>query len=172
VPVGGGAGRPALDDGSTGDDTTGMTSVTRGGIVLGVTGAVVAAVVVVALVLAVQAPNEFDPGTPEAAVSGYFQALIDRNRAEAERFMAPDLVDHCGSDLDQVREAPDGLRVVIVATERDGDRMLVTVRITERSGPGPLLGDEHTFEETLVLAEVAGDWLIAEVPWPIYCREV
>jgi hypothetical protein len=149
-----------------------MTGVTRGGIVLGVTGAVVAAVVVVALVLAMRGPNEFEPGTPEAAVSGYFQAVIDQNRAEAERFMIPNLVDQCGSDVDQLRDVPDGLRIVILATESEGDRMFVKVRITERSGAGPLLGDEHTFEETLVLAEVAGEWLIAEVPWPIYCREV
>lgn len=149
-----------------------MTSVTRGGIVLGVIAAVVAAVVVVALVLAVRAPNEFDPGTPEAAVSGYFQAVIDRNRAEAERLMTGELVEQCGADLNQIRDAGDGLRVVIVATESDGERMLVTVRITEGSGPGSLLGDAHTFEETLVLTEVAGQWLIAEAPWPIYCREV
>lgn len=148
-----------------------MTSVTRDGIVLGVIVAVVAAVVVVALVLAVRAPNEFDAGTPEAAVSGYFQAVIDRNRAEAERFMTGDLLERCGSETSQVREAPEGLRIVIVAAESDGDSMLVTVRINEGSGPGQILGDGHTFEETLVLTEVAGEWLIAEAPWPIYCEE-
>jgi len=161
-----------LDDRTTGDDTESMTGVTRSGIVLGSIAAVVAAVIVVALVLALRPPTEFDPGTPEAAVQGYFQAVADRSRVDAKQFMTPELVERCVADLNEIRHTPDSLRVVIVATEPDGDQTLVTVEITERPASSLFLGESHTFEETLVLERSGDVWLIAEAPWPIYCWEV
>jgi hypothetical protein len=148
-----------------------MKVLTRSGIVLGTIGAVVAVMVVVALVLALQPPKEYDPETPEATIQGYFQAVIDRSRIEAERFMTPDLVKRCGADLNQIRDAADSLRVVIVDTEPDGDRMMVRVEITERSASSLILQESYTFRETLVVERAGDVWLIAEAPWPVYCRE-
>lgn len=139
---------------------------------LGVIAAAVAATVVVALVLALQSPKKFDPGTPEATIQGYFQAVIDHNRIEAERFMTQDLVERCGADLNQIRDAADSVRVVIVDTTPDGDRMMVRVEITERSASSLIFGESYTFQETLVVERVGGVWLISEAPWPIYCWEV
>ena len=163
---------PGLDDRVGGDDTECMKGVTRSGIVLGTIAAVVAAVVVVALLLALRPPTEFDPGTPEAAVQGYFQAVADRSRVDAKQFMTPELVERCVADLNEIRHTPDSLRVVIVATEPDGDQTLVTVEITERPASSLFLGESYTFEETLVLERSGDVWLIAEAPWPIYCWEV
>jgi len=148
-----------------------MKGVTRSGIVLGIIGALVGVLIVVAIVLAMQSPDAFEPGTPEATVQHYFQAVIDGNRAEAARLMTPDLVERCGADLIQIRHAPDSVRVVITNTEPSDDRTIVNVEITEGSGPG-LFGDSYTFEEAMVVERVGDDWLIAEVPWPIYCEEM
>jgi hypothetical protein len=148
-----------------------MKGLTRSGIVLGTIGAVVTVMVVVALVLALQPTKEYDPETPEATIQGYFQAVIDRSRIEAERFMTPGLVKRCGADLNQIRDAADSLRVVIVDTEPDGDRMMVRVEITERSASSLILQESYTFRETLVVERVGDVWLIAEAPWPVYCWE-
>lgn len=153
------------------DDTGGMKGLTRSGIALGTIGTVITATIVVALVLALQPPKEYDPGTPEATIQGYFQAVIDRSRIEAERFMTPDLVERCGAGLNQIRDAAESLRVVIVDTESDGDRTMVTVEITERSASSLILQDSYTFRETLIVERVGDVWLIAEAPWPVYCWE-
>ena len=164
--------RPGLDDRGGGDDTVGMKGVTRSGLILGIITAGVAVTVVGALVLAVQPPKVFDPGTPEATVQGYFQAVVDRSRLDAERFMTPDLVERCGAALRQIHDAPDSLRVVIVDTESDGRSVAVAVEITERSASSLFLGEPYTFQETLVVERIGDVWLIAEAPWPIYCWEV
>jgi hypothetical protein len=161
----------ALDAGVGEDDTIGMKGVTRGGIVLGIIGALVGVLIVVAVVLVLQPPDEFDAGTPEATVQGYFQAVIDGNRAEAASLMTPDLVERCGAELVQIRDAPDSFRVVIVETESGDDRSFVNVEITEGAGSG-LFGDSYTFDEAIVVERVGDDWLIAEAPWPIYCEEM
>ena len=148
-----------------------MRDLARSSVVLVAIGAAVAVVVIVGLVLALQPPKQFDPGTPEAAIQGYFQAVVDRSRADAERFMTPDLVERCGADLNQIRDTADSLRVAIVDTEPDGSRAEVTVEITERSASSVFLGEPHTFREALVVEHVGDVWLISEAPWPIYCWE-
>src|SRR5665811_2318348 len=105
-----------------------MKRITRSGMVLGIIGVGVGALVVVALVLALQPPKQLDPGTPEATVQGYLQAVIDGNQGEAERLMTPDLVKRC-ADLTQIRHASHSFRAVIVDTAPLGDRMVVTVEI-------------------------------------------
>lgn len=160
-----------LDGRVAGDDTGGMRDLARSSVVLGAIGAAVAVVVVVGLVLALQPPKQFDPGTPEAAIQGYFQAVVDRSRVDAERFMTPKLVERCGADLNQIRDTADSLRVVIVDTEPDAGRIAVTVEITERSASSVFLGEPNTFSETLVVERVGDGCLIAEAPWPIYCWE-
>ena len=148
-----------------------MERITRSGVVLGIILAVIVALVAGALVLALQGPEQFDAGTPEAAVQGYFQAVVDRSRVDAERFLTPDLVEHCGADLNQIRAAVDTLRVVILDTEPEGDRIAVTVEISERAASSVFLGEPYTFRDTLILERAGDVWLITEVPWPIYCWE-
>lgn len=163
--------RLALDDGAGGDDTDGVKGITRSGIVLGFIGAFFVVIVAVALVLALQGPDQFDTRTPEAAVQGYFQAVVDRSRVDAERFLMPDLVERCDAGLNQIRDGADSLRVVILDTEPDAGRIAVTVEITERSASSLFLGEPHSFRDTLILERAGDVWLIAEVPWPIYCWE-
>ena len=152
------------------DETVIVNGISRSGLVLGVVGALLAVLVVVAIVLALQPADSLDPGTPEATVQNYLQAVIDSDEAEAAALMTPDLAERCGADLVALRHAPDSFRAVIVDTESLGTDAIVTVEITEGSGSG-LLGDSWTFDESFVLEPVGTEWLIAESPWPIYCGE-
>ena len=147
-----------------------MKGVTRSGIVLGIIVAAVAVIVVLALVLALRPPKQFDPGTPEATVQGYLQAVIDGDQTKAASFMTPDFVKRCGPDLNQFQYGPDSFRAVIVDTHFFDNRVSVDVELTEGSGGG-VFGGSYGFVETLTLEQNGDDWLVAEAPWPIYCRE-
>lgn len=172
-----GAGTPAghldgvrLDGTGDDDDTVCMKGVTRSGVVLAIVGAFAGVLVVIAIVLALQPAQQLEPGTPEATIQSYLQAVIDGDQAEAARFMTPVLVQRCDADLTQIRHAPGSFRAVIVDTQPYEDEVVVTVEITEGPGAG-LLGDSYAFEASMVVEQVGEDWLIAEAPWPIYCRE-
>lgn len=162
--------RPGLDDRVGGDDTVAMKGVTRSGLILGIIAAGVAVTVVGALVLAVQPPKQFDPGTAEATIQGYLQAVIDEDQARAASFMTRDLVKRCGVALNQIQRGPDSFRAVIVDTHFFDNWVYVDVELTEGSGGG-VFGDSYVFVETLTLEKSGEDWLIAAAPWPIYCRE-
>ena len=148
-----------------------MKGITRSGLVLGIVGVLLAVLVAVAIVLALQPPDQFDAGTPEATVQDYLQAVIDSDQTAAAGLMTPDLVKRCGSDLSQIRRSPGSFRAVILDTEPLGDDLIVNIEITEGSGSG-LFGDSWSFDESLILIQVGDEWLIAEAPWPIYCGEV
>jgi len=159
-----------LDAQARGEQTVGMKDISRSGWILGIMGVTLAVVVVVAIVLALQPPEQFDPGTPEATVQDYLQAVIDGDQGEVALLMTPELLERCGTDLIQVRHSPDSFRAVIVDTNSIGDRTAVNVEITEGSDGG-LFSDSWSFEETLVVEHDGAGWLIAESPWPIYCAE-
>ena len=148
-----------------------MKGITRSGLVLGIVGVLLAVLVVVAIVLALQPPEQFDAGTPEATVQSYLQAVADSDQTAAARLMTPDLAKRCGADLSQIRRSPESFRAVILDTEPLGDDLIVNIEITEGSGSG-LFGDSWSFDESLILIQTGDEWLIAEAPWPIYCGEV
>ena len=103
--------------------------------------------------------------TPERTISSGVLASVDAGR------QMPDLVERCDAGLNQIRDGADSLRVVILDTEPDAGRIAVTVEITERSASTLFLGEPHSFRDTLILERAGDVWLIAEVPWPIYCWE-
>lgn len=147
-----------------------MKGISLSGWILGIMGATLAVVVVVAIVLALQPPKQFGIGTPEATVQDYLQAVIDGDQSEVALLMTPELLERCGNDLIQLRHSPDSFRAVIVDTNPIGDRTAVSVEITEGSDGG-IFSSSWTFDETLIVAHDGDGWLIAEPPWPIYCAE-
>lgn len=148
-----------------------MKGITRSGLVLGIVGVLLAVLVAVAIVLALQPPDQFDAGTPEATVQDYLQAVIDSDQTAAAGLMTPDLVKRCGADLVQMQRSPGSFRAVLLDSEPFGEHLIVNIEIIEGSGSG-LLGDSWSFDESLILIQTGDEWLIAEAPWPIYCGEV
>ncbi len=112
--------------------------------------------------------TDYEPGTPEAAVQDYFQALIDNRSADAFEFYSAELADNCDRPYLDV-SSPRVSRVVLDTVTIDGSRATVVVRITQRWDDGPLMNDEDTFTETLSLVKQDGRWVFEQVPWPYPC---
>ncbi|MEA2023041.1 MAG: hypothetical protein U9N79_01985 [Actinomycetota bacterium] len=141
-------------------------------IVLMIIGGVAIVLIAVAIVVAVQPPHEFDPGTPEGTVQAYFQAILDGDEDLALSYLEEDLTTDCSThELQYV--TPDSARVVIEQTEIDGDEASVDVVITETWGEGPFGGGSNTFDETLIMTRDGETWVISQIPWPInmLCHE-
>ena len=141
-------------------------------IVLMVIGAVAIALVAVAIVVAVQPPQEFDPGTPEGTAQGYYQANLDGDEDLALSYLNEDLMARCPTQ--NLRHfTPNSARIVIEKTEIDGDEARVDVVITETWGEGPFGGGSNTFDETLVMTQNDDAWVITQIPWPLemFCPE-
>ncbi len=135
-------------------------------IVLMVIGGVAVVLIAVAIVVAVQPPQEFDSGTPEGTVQAYFRAILDGDEDLALSYIDEELLVGC-SRFELGYVTPDSARVVIAKTEIDGDEARVDVVITETWGEGPFGGGSNTFDETLVMTRSDGVWLISRVPWPV-----
>jgi hypothetical protein len=134
-------------------------------------GVAVVLLIGVALVLALQPTPQLDPATPEGAVQGYLEAVLDDDFELARSYLTDPLADRCApSEFDYRSER--SASVVIVDVETRGDRVRVDVEITETSGTDLFVNDLHRFDEAFVLEQQGGRWLIAEPPWPIYyCPE-
>lgn len=131
--------------------------------------AVVAVLVTLAVVLALQPPETLDPATPEGTAQAYFRALADGDVDMAVGYYALELAaeaERCGTH--QLREIGAGLRVVITDTELRDGRAYVSVEITESYGSGPFGRGSSTFVETLVMEPHGDVWRISRAPWPLY----
>ena len=141
-------------------------------IVLVVIGAVAVVLITVAIVVAIQPPTEFDPGTPEGTAQGYYQAILDGDEHLALAYFDEDLLASC-STYELSYFTPESARVVIAKTEIDGEGARVDVVITETWGEGPFGGGSSTFDETLTMTRSGETWVISRIPWPIdmFCHE-
>ena len=153
-------------------DDVGMKMDRHSRIVLMVIGAIAVVLVAVAIIVAVQPPEAFDPDTPEGTAQGYFQAILDEDEDLALSYLSDDAVAGC-STHELSYFTPDSARVVIAQTDIDGDVARVDVVITETWGEGPFGGGSNTFEETLEMTRSGGVWVISRAPWPItmFCHE-
>ena len=133
-------------------------------------GVVVAVLIGVAIVIALQPPEVLDPATPDGTAQGYFQALHDGDDALVNSYFTDDLKDRC----DDARYLDDFGRyeqrkttdVSIISTEIDGDEAIVELRITVTYGEGPFDAGSDRFDETLVMEHQGDRWLITEPAWP------
>ena len=147
-----------------------MGETDRSQVVLIATGIVVAVLVGVAVVLALQSPEILDPTTPEGTAQGYFQALQEGD----EDLVAPYFTDEIRQTCDELTHfgafnrypAGESARVVIVRTDIDDGEAEVEVEITLTYGEAPFEADSDRLHETLVMKHRGDRWLISEPPWP------
>ncbi len=161
-----------MDNGRRRTDDVGMKMDRHSRIALVVIGAVAVVLIAVAIVVAIQPPEEFDPGTPEGTAQGYYQAILDGDEDLALAYFAEELLANC-SAYELGYFTPDSARVVIAETEIEGDEARVDVVITEIWGEGPFGGGSNTFDETLNMTRSGETWDISRIPWPIdmFCHE-
>jgi len=147
-------------------DDVGMSMDRHSRIALIVIGGVAVVLIAVAIVVAVQPPQELDPGTPEGTAQAYYQAILDGDEDLALSYIDEDLIANC-STYELSHFAPDSVRVLIEKTEIDGDDARVDVVITETWGDDPFGGGSNTFDETLLMTRSNEAWVISSIPWPV-----
>lgn len=128
-------------------------------------GMALALVIGATAILAVnREPVTYPPGSPEAAVQAYVQALLDGDEDAAAAWLDP-ATDCEAGDLAEAH-VPDDVRVTLRHAEIDGDVAEVEIGVTVTSGRGPFdtyeYEDHHRFE----LARSGEGWLITNRPWP------
>lgn len=143
-----------------------MADRTRSGTVLVVIGAVVVLLVVVAIVFAIQPPDQFDPHTPEGTAQGYYQAINDSDQGLAETFLTDELRSACEGhwwfDDDGASS-----RVVITDTTIGADTAEVDASISVTYRGEPFEAGSYDMTETLTMERSGDFWLISEPTWPM-----
>jgi hypothetical protein len=132
--------------------------------------ALIALIAVAALVFIASRGDttKFEPGSPEATVQSFLQAMVDRDNDGALSFFEPGT--QCdSSDLDRQYISPD-LTVDLIETSINGDRAQVKIRT--RYSSGDLFGG-WSEDHSISLKKIDGEWLISGTPWPLYeCDDV
>lgn len=125
----------------------------------------VAAIVVLATVVVLRADDTptFHPGTPEHAVSGYVEAIIDSDFATSDAMLTAAARKRCG---DGFYLSGDVQRVRITDSRPRPKGMIVEVAIT-RDDAGDPFASGYTENDTFVLIEQDGGWKIDSVPWSL-----
>lgn len=148
-----------MDGGSPGPHDGAMSTSTRWYV-----GAV-AAIVVLATVVVLRGDEApvFDPGTPEHAVAGYVEAIIDSDFATSDALLTAAARKQCD---DGFYRSGDIQRVRITDSRTRPNGMIVEVAIT-RDDAGDPFASEYTENDTFVLIEQDGGWMIDSVPWSL-----
>jgi len=134
--------------------------------ILALLGAVVAVLIVVGVVFGMQPPPQFDPGSPEAAAQGFYEAAFDDDEELAATYLTVELNLACDGDL-WFRSSRTDARVVMTRSEVEGDQAEIDVAIDISAGDGPFGGISYLREESIVLEMHDDVWLISESTWPM-----
>jgi hypothetical protein len=126
-------------------------------------GAVVLVAVVAGVVVANRTPPQFDPHTPQGVVQAYLKAVLDGDHSRAADLLSPS--SGCGESDLALAAVPESARIVLDDAVVDGDRAVVTVKVTEGSGDELFGSSAYTHSERITLQRDAGVWQIAESPW-------
>lgn len=139
-------------------------------VLLYVVGGILLVAVAAGVVSALRPAPEFEPGTPEAAVQGYLQAVFEREETEAEAFLASD--SRCGADDIERAMTEESARVVLRDSEVGDGTARVRVEIVHSSAGGPFETYEYTQERTFRLVREDEEWRLTGEPWPVFsCPE-
>lgn len=133
--------------------------------VLALAGVVVAAG---ALAAVLRSPAQLPPGSPEAVVQRYLQAVLAGDHERAARHLAHELAAACDPAVLRSPRLDRAMRATLEDVHRAGGRAEVQVRVHTDAGSGPLGVDTYSHVETYVLTEKLGDWRLVEPPWPLY----
>lgn len=149
-----------------------MTSSNR--LLLWMGAGLAALIIVAAVIVIVREPARFDPGTPEAAVQDYIDAVLDDDADAAWALLAPGIQQRCGAEDLEARYRRDGSgRIILRDTTNRGESATVEIEFNAVYLDGPFDVYESSYSERFNLRLVDGEWRISNVPWPYYwCSEV
>ena len=129
--------------------------------------ALVALVVLATAITLLRGPAEFEPGTPEAVVQAYIEAVLDEDPDDAWELLTPRLQGRCDpEDLEpRYRRARQGGITLIETRERE-NTAVVELEFNAASDDGPFDVYEYSYRERFDLRLVDGEWRVSDVPWP------
>jgi hypothetical protein len=137
--------------------------------VLWVALALLGAVVLIgAVVGALREPAALEPGTPEAAVQAYLQAVLAGDAADALEHLDAAATRRCDAADLRTAWVPDSLRATLDEVTVDGDTAEVVVRLRSIAGPEPFGGSGVLMTEVFTLRREEGAWRISEPFWPVW----
>ena len=130
-------------------------------------------VIVAAIVVAFRSPAHFEPGTPEAVVQEYIEAVLDEDAAAARELLTQAMQSRCQlSDLERRYIRAEQSRILLVDSSIEDNEARVELEFTAAYGDDPFDIYESSFKEKFKLRDVDGEWRIASAPWPYYrCAE-
>lgn len=129
--------------------------------------AVVGIIVLAALVTGLAGsrdPVELEPGTPEAAVQSYLDAVVDRD-SEAAIGMLGAGSGCTAEDFDNAYVGED-VHVSLREVRILGETARVDVVIT--TGSGEIIPTEWSEQQTFRLRQTGDEWLLSGTPWPLF----
>lgn len=139
-------------------------------VLLYVVGGIVLLAVIAGVAAGLRPENRFEPGTPEAAVQGYLQAIFDGDPTAAAAFVASG--SHCdAADLERAM-IDRSARVVLRDSDMENGTARVHVEMVFSSPGGPFDTYEYSQDHTFHLEREGPDWRITGEPWPAFaCPE-
>lgn len=126
-------------------------------------GGVVLLAVVAGIVVANRETPTLDPGSPEAVVQEYLEAVADADYPAAAELVAPS--SGCDAGTLSMAYVEQSGRIVLTDTTVDGDVAIVTLDVTDGAGDDPFGGEGYTHTERITLERVDGTWALAASPW-------
>jgi len=132
-----------------------------------------ALVVIAGVAVALRSPAVFEPGSPEAVVQQYVEAVLDEDSESAWALLTPSAQRRCDlEDLQGRYIRGEQSRIVLIDSAIDDTDASVELQFSAAHGDSPFDIYEYSFEEKFKLRDVDGAWRIAAAPWPFYrCRE-
>ncbi|NND03380.1 MAG: hypothetical protein HKN91_11390 [Acidimicrobiia bacterium] len=133
----------------------------------------VALVALAAAVVALRSPATFEPGSPEAVVQEYVNAILDEDLNAALALLTPAARASCDiEDLEDHYIRGEQSRIVLIDSEIDGSDATVELEFNAATGDNPFDLYEYSFEQKFKLRQIDGAWRLSATEWPFYrCTE-
>lgn len=136
---------------------------------LWVLGGLVAVVLVAGAVAgALRGPARLDPDSPEGAVQGYLEAVLDEDYELAAGYFSQDLARECSASDFRDAFVDESLTVTLDDVRLGDGRADVRVRFRAMAGDAPLGAPDYSYEENFTVVDEGGAWRLHEEPWPIH----
>ena len=135
-------------------------------------GAFLVLLLVVSIIVALLEREEpLAPGTPEAAVQQFLQAMESEDLSTSFNMLSTPLQDECGLEEFGGRNFSSRNqfgRITLENSQIIENTAFVTVRISQFNSSGPFSTSEYNFEQRYSLQKEDGEWKFAEYPWPFF----
>ena len=136
--------------------------------ILALGATLVAVAVIVVLALVGKGVRTYPPGSPEATMQTYLQALFDDEPYTAHTFLSPPLQRIC--DRSDLRNTPAMYRDLARIVDVDVADSTAEVRVEMTEGDSGLFDGGYTTEHEFSLERIDGAWQISKLAERFECR--